>query len=149
VLTKGLARAGDLVVMGFGPDPDAAEGGAEAAAERCELVFDARRDDGIDGAPDQPVTFHLTYGFGEHLLADAGDEPAELGEANRAVLLKDFEDQHGPFVGDALDDLADEPVDFGVGAGRRLRMGELPFGDCDLARTTARGCFHFDALSLG
>ena len=101
----------------FGPHPDAAESAAEAETEIGELVLDARRDDGVDGSGEEAVRFHLADGFGEHFLADAADEFGEPGEAEGSVFLEDFEDQHGPFVGDAFDDLADERIDFGAALG--------------------------------
>jgi hypothetical protein len=105
----------ELFVVGLGPVPDAAEGGAEALAEGGEGVFDAGWDDGVDGAGDEAVGLHLAEGLGEHLLADAGDELGEAGEADCAVLGEGFEEEEGPLVGYAGDDLLDEAVDGGQG----------------------------------
>jgi hypothetical protein len=45
------------------------------------------------------------------------------------VLLKNFEDQHGPFVSDARDDLAHELFYFGVDfRWRRFSRGLVPCG---------------------
>lgn len=111
---EGFAGGLDGLTVLLGPDPDTAEGLAEREAEGGEVVFDAGWDDGKDGAGDEAVGLHLAEGLGEHFLADATDEIAETGEAEAAVLGEGFDGEHGPLVGDALDDLADEGVEIGV-----------------------------------
>ena len=68
-----LPGADDFVVVFFGPHPDSAEGRAQAVAQGGELVLDFGRDDGVDGAGDEAVAFHLAHGFSEHFLADVTD----------------------------------------------------------------------------
>jgi len=119
-LAKRFAGLGDGFRVFFSPDPDAAEGFAEAVAERGEAVVDVWGDDGVDGAGDEAVGLHLAEGLGEHLLADVADELAELGEAEGAVFGEDVEEEHGPLVGDAGDDLADEGVEGWVGEWKGL-----------------------------
>lgn len=99
---------GDGFGVFFGPDPYAAEGFAQAIAKIGEAVVDVRRNDGVHGASDEAVGLHPAKGLGEHLLADVADELAEMGEADGAMLGEDVEDEHGPLVGNAGDDLADE-----------------------------------------
>ena len=108
LLSEGRAGLGDGFGVFFGPDPYAAEGFAQAIAEIGEAVVDVWGDDGVHGASDEAVGLHLAKGLGEHLLADVADELAEMGEADGAMLGEDVEDEHGPLVGDAGDDLADE-----------------------------------------
>ena len=111
---KRVARFLYRIVIFFGPDPDAAECFAESTAEIGEGVVDVRGNNGVDGPYDEAVAFHLADGFGEHLLADAAGEFAELGEANGAVVGEDIEDNHGPLIGDAFDDFVDEGIDLGI-----------------------------------
>lgn len=113
----------DSVVVFFGPDPDAAEGLAEAQTQIGQGVVDVRGDNGVDGALDEAIAFHLAEGFGEHLLADAAGQLAELGEASGAVFGEDIENDHGPLVGDALDDLVDQSVYLGFGFDGRFGRG--------------------------
>jgi len=101
--------------MCFGPHPDATERFAETAAEVGQSVVNMGRNDGVDGALDEAILLHLANGFGEHLLANAAGEFAELGKSNGAVVGEDIENDHGPLVGDAFDDFANEGIDLGVG----------------------------------
>jgi hypothetical protein len=52
--------------------------------------------------------------LGEHLLADAGDGFADTGEAETALRFQYLEDEHGPLVGDAANDVVDESFDLGI-----------------------------------
>ncbi len=91
----------------------------------------------------------MTYGFGEHLLTDAPDVLAESGEADGAVLFKNFQHEHGPFVGDTFDDFANEAIDFRAGLRRRRGPGEPGANFVDfLSPLRGRG-FHLWTLSFG
>ena len=90
------------------PFPDTANGLAEAFAEGGQLVVDVRRDDRVDAARDETIALHLPERLGEHLLADPADLPAQLREANHAVLAEDIDDQKRPLVGDATEHLVHE-----------------------------------------
>ncbi len=114
--------AGELLVVGFGPFPDAAECCSEAVAERRERVLHTRRDDGVNLAGEEAVGLHLAEGLGEHLLTDAIDDLGEAAEAKGAVLSEGLEDKHGPLVGDAADDLFDKTIDL---RGGLLALGRL------------------------
>lgn len=122
-LGEGGASLFDGGDVAFGPEPNAAEGFAERFAERREGVVDMRRDNGVDGAADEAVLLHLAESLGEHFLADGGDEAAEVLETDNAVFVEGFKDEHGPFVGDAVNGFADEcgdlGIEFGVSGGGR------------------------------
>src|SRR5690606_40257530 len=105
------ARLFDRGVVLLRPDPDAAEGGAQAASEFGQRVVDMRRDDRVDGARDEAVALHVAQGLRQHLLADAAHMPADLREAERSALLQRLEDQHGPFVRHLADDAAHQFLD--------------------------------------
>src|SRR5690606_692132 len=105
------ARLFDRRVVLLRPDPDAAEGGAQAAAKLGQRVIDMRRNDRVDGAQDEAVTLHVTQGLRQHLLADAAHMPANLGEAERSALLQRLEDQHGPLVGHLANNAAHQFLD--------------------------------------
>ncbi len=106
--------------MLFCPEPDAADGFAEAFAAWGEGVIDVRRDDGMDAAGDEAIPLELPKSFGEHLLADAGDALGKMGEAKLGGGLAEFLDnEESPLVGDAPEYLVDEGQLSGVLSGER------------------------------
>ena len=106
--------------MGLGPVPHPAKGFAEAAAEVGQPIFDLGRDDREHLSVDEPVALHRAQGLRQHLLADAGDQPRELGEAAGAMVLELFEHKQRPFVGDAPDQLVHQRLDARID--RRVRI---------------------------
>jgi hypothetical protein len=82
--------------------------------KRGQAVLHSWRDDRINRAYDQAVTFHLTNGFGEHLLTDLSNQFSQAGKPDRAMLFENFEDEHGPLVCNASDNLADQSFDPGI-----------------------------------
>lgn len=95
--------------MLFGPEPDAADSFAETFATRGQRIVDVRRNNGMDAAGDEAISLKLAKSFCKHLLADTGDPLSKVGEAKLGRGLGQlFDDEQGPFVGDALEHLVDE-----------------------------------------
>jgi len=92
----------------FHPGPHAADGFAQALTERGEPVVHARWNFGVDAASDQAVSFKLPQRLGQHLLADAANAFQETGKPHFLLAVKSIDHQQRPFVGHALQDLADE-----------------------------------------
>jgi NarL family two-component system response regulator LiaR len=94
----------------------------QAFPERSELVLDPHRHAGREGAGDQAVPFQGAKRLGEHLLAHASDDPAQVAVPLRA-LRQGAQDQRDPLVADPREHLARR-------AGREervvLRAGGLP-----------------------
>ncbi len=84
----------------------------------------------MDGSDEEPIPFHLTNRLGQHLLADAACEFTETGEAQFAVFRQHFEDDHGPFVGNAADQFVDQHLD--------PRIEVVRTGRCRLRRQERR-----------
>src|SRR5690606_13778836 len=98
----------------------------ERRTQAGELVLHLGRDHRIDGPADQAVALHLPQCLGQHLLTDARHKLADPREAEGSMLGEGFEDEHGPFVGDAPDQVGDQGRDARVdllgGWGRRVRF---------------------------
>lgn len=97
-------------------------------AEVGEGVVDSGWDDGVDGAGDEAIAFEAAQGDGEHALADAIDGVAEFGESAGSV-AEEMDDEQGPFVADAVEDVADGAVVVGDWLfGQRGGVGHGSFG---------------------
>src|ERR1700730_7638102 len=76
----------------------------------------------MNGSGDEAVALHLAERLGQHLLADADDVLAQSGKPQLTFFLQYLQNQHGPFVGDAADQLVDESLDPRIEVdGRRAR----------------------------
>jgi hypothetical protein len=78
-------------------------------AHRGEAVFDLGRDGREDGAGGEAVAAEAFGREGEHALGDARDRAVECAEAVRAFGELD-EDEDGPAVAEAVEDVADAAV---------------------------------------
>ena len=83
----------------------------------------------------QSIPFHVTERLGQHLLADALDQPAQLGEPHLALRSQGLQDEHGPLVGDTADKVVHQRRIPGVNFGGRrgssiaLRLRDLLAGE--------------------
>src|SRR5450830_274249 len=75
-------------------------------------------------AREQTVAFHLTQGLRQHLLADAADQLADAGETLFAMFRQHLQNQHGPLVGHASDQLRDKHLQTRIYF-RRWRLGGI------------------------
>jgi hypothetical protein len=98
---SGLGGA-DALHVELAPVAEGAEGALEGEAVVGEGVFDLRGDGGVDGAGDDAVGLELAEVLGEHLLGDAGDLAAQLGEAVGA-LVEPPEDQGFPLAAEDVE----------------------------------------------
>ena len=92
--------------------------GHERFAAGREGVFDARRYFGVDRARKQAVLFEPPQGRGEHLLRDVGHPAVYLRKAQTPARVQVVEHQQGPFVAEAVHDIAD-----GTGGVPRIGCG--------------------------
>ena len=81
----------------------------ERRAERRQTIFDRHRDGWVGGALDDAVAFEVTQRDREHALADVGYGAADVHEAH-GVAGQELDDEQRPFVADAVEDVADQPV---------------------------------------
>src|ERR1700682_4356822 len=74
----------------------------QRTAEAGERVFHFRRNDGMDFAQNESVTFQAAQRLREHLLRDAADRTLKRSITLRPI-RQDLDDESGPFVGDAFE----------------------------------------------
>src|ERR1700722_11950053 len=75
----------DLMAVLTGPGHQGEDRAQQALAERRQLVVHARRNDGMDGAQDEPVPPQGPQRKGQHPLADLLDLAVKLAEAQGAL----------------------------------------------------------------
>src|SRR6185312_16261099 len=85
----------------------------QRAAEPGQFVIDARRNAGRHRAREQPVTLEGAQRERQHALRDRAQRLAQFIEALRSVAER-RDDQHGPFVADPRQDLADRAAVLGL-----------------------------------
>jgi len=78
------ARANASFYPAFGPGSNLFDDRVEAAAAFGEVVGDADRAVGGDGAGDEALAFELPEALGEEAVGEAGDGGEDLVEAGRA-----------------------------------------------------------------
>lgn len=86
------------------PVADDRDGLPKAAPKRRQRIFHRHRHGWRDLARHQSVALERPQRLGQHLLGDAADAGAKLGEAQGSIVERQHH-QHGPFVGDAPEHL--------------------------------------------
>jgi hypothetical protein len=102
----------DALSILHGPLAEGADRNQQFAAERRQLIVDARRNRREDGAADEAVAFEAAQRRGQHLLRDAADRTLDLAEALGAI-TEVTHDQHRPFIADARQYHAHPPAFLG------------------------------------
>ncbi len=118
------ARRIDLQQVGARPVDQPPHDVAERRAERGERVLHPRRHLRVHRSANEPVPLQAAERHREHPLADAGDAPQELAEAQRALDAEHVDQGHRPFVADAREHLVRATVGLGVLELRRLRRND-------------------------
>ena len=101
-LVVGLLRLAHLRDVVLRPRLEVLDRVEQRVAEVGQRVVDADRDGRRHGAGDQAVALQGAQGLGQHLLADPGQLPGQLGEPQRAVGERRDHQGH-PLVGDPVE----------------------------------------------
>src|SRR5262249_1245845 len=103
----------DLAEVPLRPVAHRLEDRMQAPPERRHRVLDARRDLRVEGARQEAVPLQVAELLGQHALADPGNQPAQLVEAERAPGDEGVDDGRLPLAGDDAHDQL-HPLD-GIG----------------------------------
>lgn len=85
--------------------------GQQALGHAGQVVFDAGRNLRVHLSCYEAVGFEAAKGYGQHLLGDIADGVAELVKTELTAVAEEDDDEDGPFVAEAVEDLADGAVD--------------------------------------
>lgn len=96
------------------PEPHSAKSRSQTCTQVGQFIVDSWRHHGMHGPRDQAITLHVTQGLRQHFLADPFDRLADLCEAQLASLGQHLQNQHGPFVGHAADELINQGLNAGI-----------------------------------
>jgi hypothetical protein len=104
-LPESLARLFDVVLVLHHPVTDRGQRNLERAPAVGELVFDPRRNRGVDRPDQNPVVLEISQRNGQHALGDAIDRPVQFREAHPPV-AEHHQKQDCPFVTDPRQDVS-------------------------------------------
>ena len=105
LLPEPLARLFDVSLIIPHPLPDRGQRNLERASAIGELVFDPRRNRGVNRPGQNPVVLEISQRNGQHALGDAIDRPVQFREAHPPV-AEHRQKQDGPFVADPRQDVS-------------------------------------------
>lgn len=100
-----------LFYIGVSPSYHFFYKGEQAFGQPCQVVFDAGRDLRVHLSCYEAVGFQAAQGYGQHLLGNIADGVAQLVKTEFAAVAEEDDDEDGPFVAEAVEDLADRAVD--------------------------------------
>ncbi|ANP89179.1 hypothetical protein BA011_25610 (plasmid) [Rhizobium leguminosarum] len=90
----------------LGPSDQGFQGNEEGLPQLRQLIFHARRNLRIDGAPHEAVLLQMLQRLGQHLLRDVTDLAHQLVEAFLSV-FQCLEGEQAPLIADTIEHASD------------------------------------------